>query len=62
VLTAWLDEQGRLFLHTHIGFGLVHTMDMGLAAQAVEAGAWPPAEMAFADMPSHFSYVMQPKA
>jgi hypothetical protein len=59
---ACLDEQGRLFLHTDLGFGLVHTMDMALAAQAVESGAWQPTEMAFADMPVRFGYVMQPKA
>jgi Protein of unknown function (DUF2946) len=62
VQAAWLDEQGRLFLHTDIGFGLVHTMDMGLAAQAVESGTWLPGDMSFADMPAHFGYVMQPKA
>jgi hypothetical protein len=62
VQAAWLDEQGRLFLHTDIGFGLVHTMDMGLAAQAVESGTWLPGDMSFADMPTHFGYVMQPKA
>jgi len=29
---AVLDEQGRLYLQTDIGFGLVHSMDMGHAA------------------------------
>ena len=58
---AWLDEQGRLFLDCDIGFGIVHSLDMDLAAQAVESGAWPPQEMAFAQMPAHFGYVLQPK-
>jgi hypothetical protein len=61
ILSTWLDEQGRLFLHTHIGLGLVHTMDMALAAQAVEMGGWEPREMAFADMPTRFGYVMRPQ-
>ena len=58
---AWLDEQGRLFLDTAIGFGLVHTLDMGAAAQAVEAGAWVPREMRWADMPARFGYVLAPQ-
>ncbi len=62
--SAWLDEHGRLFLDTDIGYGLVHSMDMGVAAQAVEAAAtatWQPAELPFADMPARFGYVLQPQ-
>jgi hypothetical protein len=62
VRSAWLDEHGRLFLDTDIGYGLVHTLDMGLAAQAVEAGTWQPAELPFAQMPARFGYVLQPQA
>ncbi|HSM22222.1 MAG TPA: DUF2946 domain-containing protein, partial [Rubrivivax sp.] len=58
---TWLDEDGRLFLDTDVGFGLVHTLDMGLAAQAVECGAWVPAEMPFAQMPARFGYVLRPR-
>jgi hypothetical protein len=59
VRSAWLDEQGRLFLDTDIGFGLVHTLDMGEAAAAVEAGHWRPKEMLFAEMPGRFGYVLR---
>jgi hypothetical protein len=58
---AWLDEQGRLFLQTPLGLGLVHSMDMGVAAQAVEDGAWQPQDIAFGDMPGRFGYVLEPK-
>jgi hypothetical protein len=34
------DEQGWLYLETPLGFGLVHTQDVALAAEAVEAGLW----------------------
>jgi hypothetical protein len=61
VESAWLDEQGRLFLHCDIGFGIVHSLDMDLAAQAVEAGHWVPREMPFAQMPARFGYVLQPR-
>ncbi len=57
---TWLDEQGRLFAATDIGLGLVHSLDMGLAAQAVEAGAWTPREMPFGEMPAHFGYRLAP--
>ena len=60
---TWLDEQGRLFLDTDIGFGLVHSMDMAVAVQAVEAGVgiWQPQTLPFADMPQHFGYVLMPQ-
>ncbi|MBK7457918.1 MAG: DUF2946 family protein [Betaproteobacteria bacterium] len=61
VLGAWLDEAGRLFLDTDLGFGLVHSLDMGLAAQAVDSGAWDPAELPFAEMPARFGYVLRPQ-
>jgi hypothetical protein len=59
--SAWLDEAGRLFLDTDIGFGLVHTQDMHEAARAVESGAWRPQPMAHAAMPQRFGYVPSPQ-
>lgn len=60
--SCWLCEEGRLFVDTDIGYGLIHSMDMGLAAQAVETGLWQPAELPFAQMPARFAYVLQPRA
>lgn len=60
VTGCWLDEAGRLFLATDIGFGLVHSLDMAVAAQAVEAGHWTPQELPFAQMPARFGYRLQP--
>ena len=58
---VWLDETGRVFLDADRGFGLVHTLDTGLAADAIERGEWAaPAELAFADMPAHFAYRLRP--
>jgi len=56
VRSSWLDEQGRLYLDTDLGFGLVSSVDMGLAAQAVEAGHWQPQDLAFEHMPGRFGY------
>ena len=59
--SSWLDEHGRLFLASDIGFGIVHTLDMELAASAVEAGAWTPAELRFEAMPQRFGYRLRPQ-
>lgn len=61
VRSAWTDEQGRLFLQTNLGFGIVHTLDMTIAADAVEAGGWVPQMLPFARMPQHFGYRLRPK-
>ncbi len=61
VRTAWLDEAGRLFLDTDLGFGLVHSADMLQAAERVERGDWAPQAMAFAEMPARFGYVLAPQ-
>lgn len=58
--SAWLDDSDRLFVDTDRGFGLVHTQDMGLAAQLVESGRWSPQVVPFARMPATFGYVLQP--
>ncbi len=55
-----LDEQGRVYLETDLGFGLVHTQDMTHAADAVEQGLWVPEELQNADLPARFGYVRSP--
>lgn len=56
-----LDEQGRLFLRTDKGLGLVHTQDMGLAADQVESGRWRPNDVDSADLPALGGYVLSPQ-
>jgi len=60
VTAAWLDEHGRLFLDTDLGLGLVHTLDMGFAADAVERGDWVPGEVVFAELPLRHGYRLSP--
>jgi hypothetical protein len=58
---TWADERDRVFIDTDIGFGLVHSLDTGAVADAIEAGAWPtPAAMSFDEMPARFGYVLSP--
>jgi Protein of unknown function (DUF2946) len=56
-----LDELGRLYLETDTGFGLVHTMDMGHAADLVEAGLWVPQEVLAAELPTRHGYQISPQ-
>ncbi len=63
---AWREGRGRLFLDTDIGFGIVHSMDMLAAAQALEEGGWPGRgepvpTLAFAQMPVRFGYRLRPQ-
>ncbi len=56
-----VDEHGRLYLETELGFGLVHTLDMLQAADAVELGLWVPQQVMASDLPARFAYVRSPQ-
>ncbi len=59
----WLqDELGRVYLQTDSGFGLVHTMDVIYAAEAVEQGLLPLQIVSATDLPTLFSYVTSPQS
>ncbi len=60
VQASVVDEHGRLYLDTDIGFGLVHSLDMDLAAQAVESGRWEPQEARERDLPGRYGFVRNP--
>jgi len=57
-----VDERGRVYLETEIGLGLVHTLDMLHAANAIESGLWVPESVISAAMPQRFGYVLSPHA
>lgn len=62
VQAAFVDEHGRLFLATERGLGVLRPQDMDVAADALLAGAWPePQELAFAELPVRFCYVLTPR-
>jgi hypothetical protein len=58
--SAWLDEAGQFYLLTELGLGLVHTQDMTLAADAVEAGRWLPQDCLAADLPARHGFLRHP--
>ena len=57
-----IDEHGRVYLETALGFGLVHTQDMLQAAEAIEQGLWVPQEVLAHDLQKRFGYVRSPEA
>ena len=62
VTGSFLDEAGRLYLDTDAGFGLVHTLDMGWAAEQVESGRWAPQGLQADALPARFGFVRSPAA
>ncbi len=57
-----MDEAGRVYLDTDLGVGLVHTLDVASAAEAVERGLWVPQEVRAADLPARFGFIRSPQA
>lgn len=59
---ATVDERGRLFLATDLGLGLVHTLDMETAANAIDNGVWPLEQASSATLLSRHGIVLSPAA
>jgi Protein of unknown function (DUF2946) len=55
-----LDELGRLYLLTEHGLGIVHSMDMLAASEAMEQLAWVPEDVDAVMLPGRFGYVLHP--
>ena len=62
VLRCLVDEQGRVYLHTPLGLGLVHTLDVYQAAEALEQGIWKPEEVNSGELAHEFNYRKSPQA
>ena len=62
VKEALLDEHGRLFLVTELGPGIVHSLDMDAAGDAVGRGNWSPRDVRFADLPRALGYRLSPSS
>jgi hypothetical protein len=58
---AWMDERGWLYLTTSGGLGLVHTQDVGVAAQAIERGLWFVSEVSWDKLMMWFPCVQSPQ-
>ena len=58
---CYVDIQGRVYLETDVGFGLLHTQDVLHAASYIEDGLCVPQEVEAAHMPAQFGYVASPQ-
>jgi hypothetical protein len=61
-LRCLMDEHGWLYLHTTVGFGLVHTQDMEQAANVIESGVWKVEEVLRSELTAQYGYVTSPQA
>lgn len=61
VRSSWLDEAGHLYLDTEHGLGVVRSLDMDAAADAIEACGWSPDDIAAAELPKRFGFVLRPQ-
>lgn len=59
---SWVDERGRLFFETDLGFGLVHSQDVPLAVAPIEQGLWVPQEVLSTELETKFGFVKSPSA
>jgi hypothetical protein len=62
VRACCVDEDGRVYLQTDAGFGLVHTQDVPHAADAIERGLWLLQQVRAAELPARFGYIRSPAA
>ncbi|MOA40803.1 hypothetical protein D3C78_1627080 [compost metagenome] len=55
-----MDEQGRVYLTASPGLGLVHSQDVGLAADWLEQERWPLENVLADSLPQRFGFVRSP--
>jgi hypothetical protein len=57
---VFLDEKGLLYLDTHLGFGLVHSLDMWTAGELIDEGLWEPTPVLSEELPKRFAFIQSP--
>lgn len=62
VLECLVDEVGRVYLKTPLGLGLVHTMDVGHVAEALEQKRWRLETCESQNLPIRNGFVVSPQA
>jgi hypothetical protein len=57
---CFTDELGRVYFQTDLGFGLLHTLDVAIAADGLALGVWSLEELESASMSTRFGYLVSP--
>ena len=60
-LRCLVDEAGKVYLLTELGFGLVCSQDVGIAALQIESGRWTPESVVAHALESIFGFVRSPQ-
>lgn len=56
------DEAGRVYFETDSGLGIVHSLDVAMVAEGVEAGHWPLQPARAQELAQKYGYVLSPAA
>lgn len=59
-MACLLDDEGRVYLASDIGLGLVHTLDVGQVADAIERGHWVVQSVCADDLSAQYGFVASP--
>lgn len=59
---CYTDAQGRVYFNTPMGFGLLHTLDVGQAAEGLEQGLWLLETLDAEALQTLFAYRISPAA
>ena len=59
---CYTDDLGRVFFNSPLGFGLLHTLDVGKAAEGLEQGLWQLESILADDLPTRFAFKISPAA
>ncbi len=59
---CYTDEEGRVYFNTPMGFGLLHTLDVGKAAEGLEQGVWQLETTDAANLQTAFAFRISPAA
>jgi hypothetical protein len=59
---CYTDEEGRVYFNTPLGFGLLHTLDVGKAAEGLDRKLWQLDAVDAADLEQMFAYRISPAA
>ncbi len=55
-----LDDEGRVYVVSDIGVGLVHTLDVAQVADAIEREVWTVQSVSADDLPMQYDFVRSP--
>ncbi|MDE3233944.1 MAG: DUF2946 family protein, partial [Pseudomonadota bacterium] len=59
---CYTDDLGRVFFNSQLGFGLLHTLDVGKAAEGLEQGVWALESILAEELPTKFDFNLSPAA